>query len=404
MKLRFGEFVALMAALMSCQALAIDAMLPALGAIVNDLGIDDANRAQWIVSFYVAGMGAGQLFWGVLSDRYGRRPVLLAGLVAYGIAAALSAHADTLSELLAWRLAHGVAASSMAVVRSVIRDLYGGRQMARVMSLTFIIFLIVPMLAPALGQLVLNFGGWREIFFFFTVFALAIGLWMHLRLPETLHPEYRMTLTPAHIARAIGDVLADRASFGYTLAMSMTFGSILAYVGMVQQIFQDVFRDPDIMPLAFGVTAGVMALGSFVNSRIVERFGMRRVSQAGLAVFIALTAVHSASAAQGHESLWLFVALQSLTMASMGLMGANFGAMAMEPMARIAGVAAAVQGCISAIGGALIGALVGRFFVDSVLPLPLGALCCGLGAFLCVLFAERGRLWHPHSPDPPRPA
>lgn len=399
MKLRFGEFVALIAVLMSCQALAVDAMLPALGAIVSDLGIVDANRAQWVISVYVAGVGAGQLFWGILSERYGRRPVLMAGLVAYGIAAALCASATTLSELLAWRALHGVAAASIVVARSVIRDLYEGRQMARVMSLTFIVFLLVPMLAPAVGQLILQVGDWRVLFFFFTLFAVATGAWMVLRLPETLHPEYRMTLTPAHVLAAVRRVLLDRASLWYTIAMAMTFGSILAYVGMVQQIFQDVYQRAGIMPMAFGISAGVMALGSFTNSRIVERYGMRRVSQGGLAVFIALTAVHTATAAQGDEPLWLFVALQSLTMASMGLMGANFGAMALEEMAEIAGVAASLQGCISSIGGALIGALIGLFFVDSVLPLPLGALLCGLGVLGCVLVAEGGRLWHPHTPD-----
>ena len=399
MKLRFGEFVALIAVLMSCQALAVDAMLPALGAIVSDLGIVDANRAQWVISVYVAGVGAGQLFWGILSDRYGRRPVLMAGLVAYGIAAALCASATTLSELLAWRALHGVAAASIVVARSVIRDLYEGRQMARVMSLTFIVFLLVPMLAPAVGQLILQVGDWRGLFFFFSLFAAATGAWMSLRLPETLHPEYRMTLTPAHVLAAVRRVLIDRASLWYTIAMAMTFGSILAYVGMVQQIFQDVYQRAGIMPMAFGISAGVMALGSFTNSRIVERYGMRRVSQGGLAVFIALTAVHTATAAQGDEPLWLFVALQSLTMASMGLMGANFGAMALEEMAEIAGVAASLQGCISSIGGALIGALIGLFFVDSVLPLPLGALLCGLGVLGCVLVAEGGRLWHPHTPD-----
>jgi MFS transporter, DHA1 family, multidrug resistance protein len=402
-KLRFGEFVALIAALMSCQALAVDAMLPALAAIVNDLGISDANRAQWVISFYVGGMGAGQLFWGVLSDRYGRRPVLLAGLIAYGIAAALCARADMLSELLAWRALHGLAASSIVVARSVIRDLYEGRRMARVMSLTFIVFLLVPMLAPAVGQLILTVGDWRELFFFFTLFAAAVGLWMYLRLPETLHPEYRMTLTAAHVFGAIRRVLTERASFWYTIAMVMTFGSILAYVGMVQQIFQDVFQRPEIMPAMFGVSAAVMGVGSFVNSAIVERYGMRRVSQGGLAVFLLLTALHTAIAASGEEPLWLFVTLQSLTMASMGLMGANFGAMALESMAPIAGVAASLQGSISSVGGALIGALIGLFFVDSVLPLPLGALLCGSGVLACVLIAEQGRLWRPHSPDPVPP-
>ena len=392
----FGEFVVLIAAMMSCQALAIDAMLPALPTIARSLGLSTANRAQWIVTAYVAGMGCGQLFWGMLSDRFGRRPVLLTGLAVYTVAALLAGLSSSFIGLLAWRFVHGVAAASAVVARSVIRDLYEGRRMARVMSLTFIVFIMIPVIAPSIGQLMLLVAPWRYLFVMFSVFAGAVGVWVLLRLPETLHPEFRRTLTVAHIMQATQRVCADRASLFYTLAVTATFGSIIAYVGMVQQIFAVVFRRPELMPTMFAVCAASMGVASFINSRIVERVGMRIVSQTGLLCFITITGVHVVIAALGFENLVTFVVLQAITMGCVGLMAANFGTMAMEPMGSVAGIAASLQGFVSTTGAAIIGALVGRQFTGSTLPLAVGALLCGLSALVFVLFAEQGYLFRPH--------
>ena len=385
-----------MAAMMSCQALAVDAMLPALPTIASALGVTDANRMQWVVTAYLTGLGLGQLAWGVVSDRFGRRPVLLLGLTLYVAAALLSGFAHNFEELLAWRAIHGAAAASVVVGRSMIRDLYEGRQMARVMSLTFIVFMLVPMLAPSIGQLILAVGTWRQLFIVFGVFAAAIGLWVLLRLPESLHPEYRITLTVGHVTRAASRVLGERSSLWYTLASTLIFGSILAYVGMVQQIFAVAFQRPTLMPGMFALCAAAMAVGSYGNARIVGRYGMRRVSQTALLLFIACAALHSLVAAIGIEHLWTFVLLQSLSMMCMGFAVGNFGAMALEAMGDIAGVAASVQGSISTMGGAVVGAAIGYFFNGSTLPLTLGTLLCGLLSLLCVLVAERGRLFQPH--------
>ena len=402
----FREFLVLTAAIMSCQAIAVDTMLPALPAIAHDLGVTDPNRAQWVITIYIAGVGLGQLFWGMLSDRFGRRPALLTGLTLYVLAALAVGMARDFESLLAWRFAHGIAAASMVLARSIIRDLYGGRQMARVMSLTFIVFIMVPVVAPSIGQLVLLAAPWRALFHLFCAFAAAVLLWVYFRLPETLHPEYRMTLTVSHVARAAGKVVADKASLWYMLSVALMFGSVIGYVGMMPQIFAAVFHRPSLMPSVFAICAASMGVTSYLNSRVVERFGMRIISQTGLLIFIAVTGLHTLIAVLRAETLWTFIVLQSATMSCFGLIMANFGAMAMESMGSVAGIAASLQGCTGTAGGALVAALIGLQFNGSTVPLALGTLLCGLVALGFVLLAEGGRLFRAHLfvPGDPSPA
>src|ERR1700728_1728223 len=392
----FREFVVMVAALMATQALAVDTMLPALPTIGAALHLINENHSQWIVTAYLVGVGCGQLFWGQFSDRYGGRPVLLIGLAVYAVAAVLTGLSTSLTTPLAWRFAHGLAAASMVVSRSVIRDLYSGRHMARVMSLTFIVFLMVPVLAPSLGQMILWLAAWRSLFLIFGIYAAAVFLWVLLRLPETLHPEYRLTLTRRHIVHAATLVLGNRTSLCYTLAVTVMFGSILAYVGMVQQIFEYTFHRPGLMPTMFALCASAMGVTAFLNSRIVERVGMRIISQLGLLVFITITGAHVLIATLGLERLWTFVLLQSATMACIGLTASNFGAMAMEPVGSVAGIGASLQGFISTFGGAVVGALIGRRFDGSTTPLAMGAFLCGLVSLAFVLMAEQWRLFRPH--------
>ncbi len=392
----FGEFVALAAATMSTQAIAIDAMLPAFPIIVRMLHVPDPNQAQWIVTAYMTGLAVGQLFWGVISDRFGRRPILLSGLSLYVLAALVCTLTASFPTLLAWRFVHGMAAASVVVVRSVVRDLYSGRHMARVMSLTFVVFLMVPIIAPSLGQVILLVAPWRFIFAFIGIFAVSIAVWLALRLPETLHPEYRMTLTRSHIVMAVRLVLTNRISLCYTLAMMVMFGSLMAYVGTVQQIFAETFRHPSLMPSMFALCAVFMGMAAYLNSRIVERLGMRRISHAALLCYIGVAVLHTVVAAAGLERISTFVLFQSAGMAAFGLSVSNFGAMAMEPVGAVAGVGASLQGFVSTFLGALVGALIGRQFNGTTVPLAAGAAACGVFALGCVLLAEKGRLFSSH--------
>jgi MFS transporter, DHA1 family, multidrug resistance protein len=395
-ELSTGEFVALAAALMATQAIAVDAMLPALPTIVRQLQVADENHGQWIITIYIAGVGIGQLFWGLMSDRFGRRPVLLSGIGMYVLASAGCAISGSFTALLAWRALHGLAAASIVVTRSVIRDRFSGRPMARILSLTFMVFLTVPIIAPSLGQLVLLLAPWRSVFALFTVYGAAVWLWSAMRLPETLHPEHRRTITAQHIAGAARFVLGNPTSLYYALALTVMFGALLAYVGMVQQIFADVFHRASLMPAMFGLCAISMGFAAFWNSRHVERIGMRRISHAALLVFIAVSCVHIVIAGLGLERIWTFVLLQSASMACFNLAASNFGAMAMEPIGAVAGIGASLQGFISTTGAALVATLIGRQFNFSVVPLAAGALACGLLSLACVLRAEQGRLFRPH--------
>ena len=402
-KIGFLEFVVLAAAMMSTQAIAIDAMLPAFPIIGRSLEVANENHVQWIVTAYMSGLGCGQLFWGLMSDRFGRRPILVGGLGLYVLAALLCGLAGSFHTLLVWRFVHGLAAASVVVTRSVIRDLYSGRHMARVMSLTFMVFLTVPILAPSLGQFVLWLAPWRYIFIVCGLFAAFVCTWAFWRLPETLHPEYRLTLNLSHIAGAIRLVAFNRSSLCYTFAMSVMFGGIMAYVGMVQQIFGEVFHRANLMPSMFALCATCMGVAAFLNSRIVERFGMRRISHTALLTYLGITGLHSAIAFMGFERLWVFVVLQSATMACFALSISNFGAMAMEPIASVAGIGASLQGFVSTLGGAMVGALIGRQFNGTMVPLPAGSLGCGLTSLLFVLLAEKGRLFRGHhsAAEPP---
>jgi DHA1 family bicyclomycin/chloramphenicol resistance-like MFS transporter len=395
----FREFVGLVAALMAVNALGIDSMLPALPEIGHALGIVEENKRQWIIAAYMFGFGGAQLIYGPLADRYGRKPILLASMLMFAIMSVLCGFADSFGTMIAARVAQGMAAASSRVLSiSIVRDCYAGRQMARVMSLTFIVFLAVPIIAPSLGQFIVLFMPWYGIFFFLATFAGAVGIWALIRLPETLHPEDRHPISPTAILEAAKLVLGNRYSLGYTLASTALFGSLLGFINSVQQIFADIFHAEKTFPLVFACVAGTMALASLLNSRIVERLGTRRVSHTALLGFITVSGIHAIIAMTGHETIWTFGILQALMMGCFGLAGSNFGSMAMEPLGHVAGTGSSIQGFISTVGGALLGLVIGQSFNGTTVPVTVGFLVLGLLALTSVLVTERGRLFRAHNP------
>jgi DHA1 family bicyclomycin/chloramphenicol resistance-like MFS transporter len=384
------EFVALMAALMASNALAIDAMLPALPAMGEALNVADENRRQLVITFYLLGFGIAQLVYGPISDRVGRRPVLVVTMGFYAAFALLCGIVSSFEWLLVARALQGVAAAGTRVlVVSVVRDRFEGGAMARVMSLVFIIFMIIPVLAPSFGQAVLAFASWRYIFIGLAVYGAVVLLWSLLRLPETLAPENRRPLSFASVWEATVLTLTNRVSIGNTVASTLIFGGLFAFINSVQQIVQDVFGRPELLGLAFACIAGPMALSSWYNSRVVERFGARRLATYALAAFTGFALIHLLLAVSVGESLVLFIVMQMLTMASFALIGANLGSLAMQPLGRIAGTASSVQGAIGTIGGAVIGAAIGQAFDGTVVPFLIGLTICGAASLLIAWWTNR---------------
>ncbi|HEX8571399.1 MAG TPA: multidrug effflux MFS transporter [Allosphingosinicella sp.] len=390
----FREFVVLIAGLMSLNALAIDAMVPALPAIGEALDVAGENSRQLVVSLYVLGFGLTQIVYGPLSDRFGRKPVLVVSLVLYvGFALACWA-APSFTLLLAARMAQGgAAASTRVLVVSIVRDRFEGPQMARIMSLAFLVFLLIPMLAPVFGQLTLLVASWRAIFFGLALGGAIMLAWTLVRLPETLHPQYRRALNPKTIWDGAWQTLSNRQSLGYTLAFTLMMASLMGYINSIQQIVFDIFRRPELIAATFAGVALPMAFTSWLNSRIVERIGTRRVAHAGLALFTASALVHLAIVLAGGENLWLFIVLQGVTMACFGLASANFGALAMQPLGHVAGTASSVQGTIGTIGGALLGLAVGQSFNGTLVPMVGSFAAFGALGLLILLATERGRLF-----------
>ena len=391
--LSFGAFVAMVAAMMALNALAIDAMLPALPAIGAALHVPSPNDRQWVITAYLLGFGVAQIVHGTVSDRVGRRPVLLIGLAIYVLFSLVCAFTTDFTLLIVARVLQGVgSAASRVIAVSLVRDCYSGRRMARVMSLTFIVFLLTPILAPGIGQLVLLVGQWRWIFGLLGLFGVLVLAASALYLPETLPPERRRAIDPAAILVSWRIVATDRMSLGYTIALTLLSGALFGFINSVQQIMSDAFAAPKALPIVFALIGGSMAVGSLINSRIVERVGMRRVSHAALLGFLAFSAVHLFVAANGWETLTSFTFFQVAIMFCFALCSANFGAMAMEDVGAVAGAAASLQGFASTIGGALIGFVIGQQFNGNTAPEAMGFTVVGLGAVIAVLVTERGRL------------
>ena len=392
----FREFVLLVASLMALGAIGVDTMLPALPAIGAQLHVATENERQFIISVYLIGLGAGQLLHGPLADRYGRRPVMMAALVAYGLANAIAAFSASFPLLLAVRLLGGFAVAATRVVTiAIVRDCYSGRPMARVMSLSTIVFMIAPVLAPTLGQGILFFGSWRLIFGVIAVLTAIVIFWFGTRMPETLAGELR-PFSVGRLLQGYRTTVTNRWSLGYGLAATALQGALFGYITSVQQIVTSVFHAGKELNLVFAGTAGMMAAANLLNSRVVMRLGSRFLSHTALVTMIAIAAINLLIRSLGGETLIVFVVLQAFTMGCFGLAISNFGAMAMQDMGEIAGTASSVQGFCSVTLGALIGTFIGQSFAGTTVPLHMGFLCCGLIALVIVAITERGRMFRPH--------
>lgn len=384
------EFVAQMAILMSAVAVTIDAALPALGFIGHDLGTTDPNHVQFIISFIFIGMAVGQLFSGPLSDALGRKPLLFISFLLYLAGTATCLLASSIEVMLAGRLIQGIAIAGPRVTTiSMVRDLYEGAGMARVMSLVMMVFVAVPIIAPALGQAILFAASWHAIFVFYLVYALLVAVYMAFRLPETLPPERRVPMRAATIISGAREVLTHRQAASYMLAFSCIYGAFVGFLSSCQQIYQVQYDKGAAFVIFFAVQAFGFGFASMTNSRIVYRLGMRFVSNLGLAVMIGTSALMFVLALVQPVPFALFFAYGVTLLFCFGLMFGNLQALAMQPMGHIAGMASAIIGTVSTIVAIALATIIGQSYDGTLKPVVLGFGLLGTLAWLFMRFAER---------------
>jgi DHA1 family bicyclomycin/chloramphenicol resistance-like MFS transporter len=387
----YAEFVIIISLMMSLTALSTDAMLPALSQIGSDLGVQRANDRQLVVSVVFLGLAFGQFFFGPLSDSVGRKPAVYAGYALYLAGSLLSVLAVSFPMMLAGRLLQGLGISApRAVTLALVRDRYEGRAMARLMSFVMTVFILVPMIAPTLGQTILLFSGWRGIFGSFVLMGLVTVVWFGLRIPETLAPEHRAPFSLRRIVEATREIAKYRTTVGYTVSAGLVSGAFLGYLSSAQQIFQEQYGLGTLFPLVFGAISFSIGLASLLNTRLVMRFGMRLLVRRSLLAIIGLSilAFGTALLLGGQVPLWLFMAYLIVTFLCVGVLFGNQNALAMEPLGHLAGMGAAVVGSLSRLISMPLGTIIGQGYNGTVLPLVTGiALLSGLSTF-AIAWAE----------------
>ncbi|MDJ0931556.1 multidrug effflux MFS transporter [Breoghania sp.] len=390
----YAEFIVFIASLMMLNALAIDIMLPALPDIGNDLGVSDVNDRQLILSAYLISFGFTQLLYGPLADRFGRKPVLLVGLVIYCLAGIGAASAPSFELLLLARFVQGMGAAAPRVLAfAIVRDCFEGRQMARVMSLTMMVFILVPVIAPSIGQLMILAGHWRWIFGLLTIGSAIVAGWTALHIPETLHPEDRTRISFSSIMTNYRITLTTRQTVGYMIAVALMFGGMFGFLNSVQQIMVDVYDMGAAFPLVFAGIALSIAVASMLNSRFVVKLGMRVIAHYAMATMAVIYVIHALIANLGLDSIWTFAPLMAAAMCCFGLMMANLNSLAMVPIGHIAGSAAAIIGFVGTTGGTIPGYFIGQAFDGTIIPFTTGFAILSIAALVVVVITEHGHMF-----------
>ena len=386
-----------MASTMSLSALSIDLMLPAFDDMRADFGLAaDSTDTAAIITLFFLGMAAAQLVYGPLADRFGRKPVLYGGLTVFVLGAIGSALAGSLAGVLAFRFLWGLGAAAPRVISlSIVRDVYEGDQMARVMSFIAAVFIFVPVVAPSAGAVLLGFASWRFLFWLCAILAGAVGLWI-LRLPETLDPATRLErLQLRSLARTARIVVTNRQAVGYTLALTFVFGAFVSYLASSELVWDEVYGRGDQFPLIFGALALAIGIAILVNGLIVDRVGARRIVHGSLLAYVATAglALIVAIAGDGSPNFWLFVVLLGVALMFHGLLIPNSNSIAMSPLGEVAGTASSLIGAFSILGGAVLGAIIDQAFNGTVIPMITGFFLACLFALITILITERGRLF-----------
>lgn len=392
--LRLPEFIALFALMTSLTALSIDAMLPALPDMGRSLGASDTTVMQLVISMLIFGMVFGELIFGPLSDAVGRKKAIYAGLAVYSVGTLLAMTATSIEQLLLGRIIQGVGVSGPKIAsRALIRDQYEGEAMARIMSFVMMIFILVPMLAPAYGQAVMLLAGWRAIFVSFLILAVVVALWFGLRQPETLPPERRIPLSVHTLAVASWRIVRHAKVMAYTVTAGLIFGAQVVYYSMAQAIFQDIYGTGERFPLYFALLALGTGLASLTNGKLVMRIGMHRLAIAALAGLLGFSTVLMAVAfaSGGVPSFAVFMGLCFVMFFCVGILFGNINAMAMQSLGRIAGLGASLIASISSLVAVAESVIVGRFYDGTIIPLVAAFAVSAAAALVLVALARRSR-------------
>jgi len=388
------ELVAIIASLMALNAAAIDIMLPALGDVAETFALENKNDQQLVIFAYLLGFGVPQLVFGPLSDRYGRRALLLICLVFYIFTSFACMAVSSFTVLLGCRFVQGMfSAGVRSIATSIVRDLIAGRAMAKVMSLVMTVFMIVPIISPAIGQGLMLFASWKWTFGICGIFGTIMLVWTFFRLPETLSEEKRRDLSLGSISTAFKAVLSDRVTFGYMFASGIMFGALFAFIGASEQVFEDVFNRGHQFAIWFAVIAISLACATFANAKLVEQYGMRRMSHTVLIAFFILICANFLLMNFVGEMFFIFLPLFAMAFGCFGMIGSNFSAIALEPQGEFAGTASAVYGFTTSTLSAWIGLVIARQFDGTVSSILVGFLALSVLSIIIVLVTENGKLF-----------
>ncbi|MBY7649760.1 MAG: MFS transporter [Candidatus Liberibacter europaeus] len=393
----YKEFAIIIAMLMAINSLGIDIILPCLPQISDFLDLKNENHRQHLISSYLVGYGIAQIFYGPLSDRFGRKSIMVFGLIIYIISTLLMLAISSFSEMLLVRFIQGIGGAAPRIIAiSIVRDVYEGKQMAKVLSIAMMIFMIMPIVAPSIGQVTMFISGdWIGIFIWMGVITTIITIWYCIRLPETLNPQNVRPLNFRLIIHSFSLIFKNRISTLYNIANSLTMGAILGFVNSSQQIYVEVYNIGNWFPIAFAIGGVAMSISSFVNSALVDKFGSRLVSHYALLVLIIITGTWliTQNFYDHPINIFLFILFFFFASFQFGLINSNFSTISMEPFSHLAGTASSVFGFMNTFISTIVGIIIGQSFNGTVYPLIIGFFVIAIVSLIFILIAEKGKFF-----------